>query len=79
MVRTALDVSRVCALNLRTGHQETHVGLTPEQAVVAAHAREHGDFCAWGYHARYGSQVKRLVVGPRNRAAVGIGDWVAYC
>jgi len=36
-------------MNLRTGKEITFIGITPSEAVIAAHAQEHGNWNTWEY------------------------------
>lgn len=36
-------------VNLRTGEKKTYVGITPSEAVIAAHAQAKGDWNTWDY------------------------------
>lgn len=51
MENTPIDV-----LTLSTGEIQTFVGITPREAVIAAHAQANGDFNTWDY-AKYEESV----------------------
>jgi hypothetical protein len=57
--------------NLRTGEEQTFVGVPPERAVICAYAAERGDNSWWEYETRYMPHVQR------GRVSVGLGDWAA--
>ena len=58
------------AINLATGEERTFVGLSPEQAAMAAYAQQHGDWNTWDYEAKYKHLVKST-----GLLKCGCGDW----
>lgn len=61
----------VTVKNLRTLRENTYVGLSPQDAVVAAYAQEKGDFNHASYLEKYAPSVE---LGSR---VVALGDWCA--
>lgn len=58
------------AINLATGEERTYVGLSPEQAAMAAYAQQHGDWNTWDYEAKYQHLVKST-----GLLKCSCGDW----
>lgn len=61
----------VTVLKLGTGEEQVYCGISPKEAVIAAHAQSRNDWNAWDYAERYGELV---VYGKRT---VSCGDFCA--
>lgn len=56
--------------NLKTGqYGPVYVGLSPQEAVIAAYAQEHGDYNTWEYFDKY------KVLVERGKLTITCGDW----
>lgn len=62
----------VCVLDLATGKKKVY-SCSPREAVMAAHAQEHGDWNTWDYESRYGDLVRF------GQHTVLCGDWSTFC
>jgi hypothetical protein len=66
-------MATVRPFNLARGeYGPVFVGLTPREAVIAAHARERGDYNTWECQQKYGPQTILTRLGH-----VTCGDWTA--
>jgi hypothetical protein len=63
---------KVYVLNLETGEERIYVGITPEQAVVAAYEQSRGNFSTWTYPSPEEHPHLR-----RGQKTVACGDWTA--
>lgn len=71
ILKPTLNVARVTVVNLSTGAERVYMGLTPAQAVVAAHEQaDRGNFNTWNY-----DWTKAKVSD--SRETVACGDWTA--
>ena len=61
----------VTVVNLANPDSKLVYTCTPEEAVIAAYAQAHGDYCTWDYATRYG----HLVI--RGERTVACGDFCA--
>lgn len=57
-------------LNLSTGSEHYYSGLTPRQAIIAAHAQSLDDWNTWNYEMSYG----HLVRVSRSGRTISCGD-----
>jgi hypothetical protein len=57
------------AVNLRTGGELVFVGITPEEALIAAYAQERNDCATWGCAGRCGRLIER------GRRTMACCDW----
>ncbi len=55
----------------RGSYGSTYSGISPRDAVIAAHAQSLGDFNTWEYEDRYGRLVRS------GRETVGCGNFCA--
>ena len=63
-----MDPKTIEVLNLRTWDKMTYVGLSPIEAVIAAHAQSRGDWNTWNYKQyRYDIEC--------GKGIVTCGDW----
>ncbi|GAF95471.1 unnamed protein product [marine sediment metagenome] len=62
---------RVTVMNLATGKERIYMGCEPEDAVMAAYAQAHGDWCTWLY-----SKYQKFARS--GRFCVSCGDWTAF-
>lgn len=54
-----VPVPVVTVFNLLTGeYGSTYVGISPAEAVVAAHAQSLGDYNTWDYTEKYGHLIR---------------------
>ena len=58
-------------VNLLSGDSKIYAGLTPREAVIAAHAQERGDWATWDYRKKYDARVRM------GHKTVACGDWTA--
>ena len=62
--------STVNVFNLSTQEERVYVGITAQEAVVAAYAQDQGDLSTWRYKANY-------TEGIESDKVAAYGDWAA--
>lgn len=66
----------VLVVNLLTDEEQTYMGITPVQAVVAAYAHEHGCNNTWEYDRLADEYHRKHILGGGHKT-VWCGNWAA--